>query len=196
MHDAVLNEYVTASSLNAYTNWVITMPTKRQYIQTGPGSNPGKLFQSNFNSTLGSCDDVLVTVYDREENGIAEVDFSPPPPGGNALCWEANVVTFSGRNLLGSVNTANIDSPYGSGWAQIQFKPSATLSNANKHRLISDNSFVNGSAASVTYAGLPVIGFAATSYTNGTLANNVLSNYGAGSAHKLPKVITGNFNPI
>ena len=35
-----------------------------------------------------------------------------------------------------------------------------------------------------------MIGFAATSYTNGTLANGVLSNYGAGSAHKLPKAFS------
>ena len=187
MHDAVLNEYVTASSLNAYTNWVITMPTKRQYIGVGSGANAGKLFQSNFNSTLGSCDDVTVTLFDREENTLAEVDFSPPPPGGNALCWEANVVTFSGRNLLGSVNTANVDSPFGSGWAAIAVKPAALGS--DKHILISNDSYVNGSTASATYAGLPVIGFAATSYTNGTLANGVLSNYGAGSAHKLPKNI-------
>lgn len=194
MHDAVLNEYVTASSLNAYTNWVITMPTKSAYIGTGSGANSGKLFQSNFNSTVGSCDDVVVTLFDREENTLAEVDFSPPPPGGNALCWEANVVTFSGRNLLGSVNTANVDSPFGSGWAAIAIKPAAAGS--NKHILISNNSYVNGSAASATYAGLPVIGFAATSYTNGTLANGVLSNYGAGSAHKLPKNIDYNYSLI
>ncbi len=193
MHDSVLNEYVTASSLNAYTNWVVTMPTKRQYIKNGPGSNAGKLFQSNFNSTVGSCDDVVVTIFDREERTIAAVDFSPPPPGGNALCWEANVVTFSGRNLLGSVNSANIDSPYGSGWAKITFAQFANPT--DKHRLVSANSQVGSLPATVTYFGLPVIGFAATSYTNGTLANGVLSNYGAGSAHKLPKLFDWTFAP-
>ena len=136
----------------------------------------------------------VVTIFDREENTLAEVDFSPPPPGGNALCWEANVVTFSGRNLLGSVNTANIDSPYGSGWAKITF--AQFTQPTNKHLLVSGTSQVGSAPASVTYYGLPVIGFAATSYTNGTLANGVLSNYGAGSAHKLPKTFSfGAFNP-
>ena len=68
-------------------------------------------------------------------------------------------------------------------------RSSRSASGSDKHILISDDSYVNGSTASATYAGLPVIGFAATSYTNGTLANGVLSNYGAGSAHKLPKNI-------
>jgi hypothetical protein len=44
----------------------------------------------------------------------------------------------------------------------------------------------------VTYVGLPVIGFAATSYTNGTVVvggSNVLSNYGGNFAHKASTLI-------
>jgi hypothetical protein len=40
----------------------------------------------------------------------------------------------------------------------------------------------------ITYVGLPVIGFAAVSYTNGTLvvgSQNVLSNYGGNFVHKI-----------
>ena len=192
MHDQILNEYVVSTGLAALTDWVVTMPTKRKYIAVGPGNNAGKLFQKNFNSTAGSCDDIEITLFDREERTIQEVDFSPPPPGGNALCWEANVVTFNSGNLLGSVNSANVDTPFATGWARITFSDVAQHQLANEDTDITSPSGASPSET-VTYLGLPVIGFAVTRYANGTLANNVLSNYGESFAHKLTRtILTGN----
>jgi hypothetical protein len=59
--------------------------------------------------------------------------------------------------------------------------------NSSAHRLVSTDT------PPVTYFGLPMIGFMANSFTNGTLAVgnsiNVLSNYAATSAHKgIPRV--------
>ena len=70
-----------------------TFPTKRYYMYAGTGT-ARKLFQSNFTAT-GSCDDVVVTQYDREERTIvSQGSFSPPPPTQtDSLCWEANVIT-------------------------------------------------------------------------------------------------------
>ena len=119
MHDAVLNEYVTASSLNAYTNWVVTMPTKRQYIKNGPGSNAGKLFQSNFNSTLGSCDDVVVALLRPRRARDRRSRFLAAPAREAMRCAGKRT---SSRSAAGTCSvrstTANIDSPYGTGWAK------------------------------------------------------------------------------
>src|SRR5262245_20980827 len=102
MHDNVMNEYVLDTGTVSLTDWVLTYPTKRYYVATGTGT-PGKLFQRNFAAGLGSCDDVDIAFFDREEQspGGAPPGFSPPPPGlpKSALCWEANIVTWNNSNL-------------------------------------------------------------------------------------------------
>ena len=202
MHDAVLNEYVLDTLTKSGTDWVITMPTKRFYINVGTGNAP-RLFQRNFNGTAGACDDVTLNIYDREEQTTnAPQTFSPPPPTQtNALCWEANVVTFTGPGgapaVLGSVNTANLNTNNQNGWERIGF-PTVPLLNVNAHYLANGATTVIPLAgASVTgsrtYFGLPVIGFAVQTFTNGTLtvgaATNVLSNYGGNFDHKYTRSI-------
>ena len=109
MHDHIMNEFVLDAVTKSGTDWVVTMPTKRFYVVNGTGT-AGTLFQRNFNKTDGSCDDVDLVIFDREENTTSTpLDFSPPPPGGpTALCWEANVITFNNSDVLGSTNCANI----------------------------------------------------------------------------------------
>ena len=68
---------------------------------------------------------VDLNIYDREEHTTSTpLDFSPPPPTQtNALCWEANVVTFNNSNVLGSTNVANIPTDFENGWLDIGFFP-------------------------------------------------------------------------
>jgi hypothetical protein len=206
MHDTVMNEYVLDPDTHSGTDWVVTMPTKRFYVSNGTGT-PSSLFQHNFNKTVGSCDDVSLGIFDREENGaVGEVDFSPLPEAGtNSLCWEANVVTFNNSNVLGSANSVNISTsqlPAGAtpnGWAQISFFPETVTGSV--HTLGNDTTtfvvpqvtppFVSPTSAA-TYFGLPVVGFAVESYTNGAINVNgtaTLSNYGGNFVHKGTRVV-------
>jgi len=57
MHSNVMNEFVLDAGTKSGTDWVVTFPTKRYYVNVGTGNAP-KLFQRNFNQTDGSCDDV------------------------------------------------------------------------------------------------------------------------------------------
>ena len=57
MHSNVMNEFVLDAGTKSGTDWVVTFPTKRYYVNVGTGNAP-KLFQRNFNTTEGSCDDV------------------------------------------------------------------------------------------------------------------------------------------
>ncbi len=41
----------------------------------------------------------------------------------NALCWEANVITFNNSNVLGSANLANIPTTFENGWLDLGFHP-------------------------------------------------------------------------
>lgn len=193
MHREVLNEYVINVSTKSGTDWVVTFPTKNSYVNTGTGSAP-RLFQRNFNGTAGSCDDVYLYIFDREERTVNIFDFSPPPPNTSSICWEANVVTFNNSNVLGSTNSFNLSTTFENGWLVIAFRdPSATtyhrLFNAAGTTFISLTSLGNSASFGLdaTYFGLPVIGFSVNSFSNGTLVVggvNVLSNYGGNFMHK------------
>ena len=207
MHDQVMNEFVLDSGTASTTDWVITFPTKRYYVNTGTGNAP-KLFQRNFNTTEGSCDDVSLALYDREETRIQVFDFSPPPPTQTAaLCWEANVLTFNAKittptvlsRTLGSNNTSNITTGFQNGWLNLGFPTLITGADPFVHQLRSSSSFAVStfgsfaSATTATYFGLPVVGFAVQSFSNGTVpgaGGNVLSNYGGNFIHKTTTLIT------
>ena len=202
MHSNVMNEFVLDAGTKSGTDWLVTFPTKRYYVNAGTGLAP-KLFQRNFNKTDGSCDDVSLNIYDREERTTnTPIGFSPPPPTvGNSICWEANVVTFNNSNVLGSVNVANIPTTFQDGWLNMGFPTGIFTPNAlpNVHELINTtNTLVTsiGSSTSsgntVTYIGLPVVGFAVQTFSNGTLSVggvNVLSNYGGNFIHKYQTIV-------
>jgi hypothetical protein len=200
MHSNVMNEFVLDAGTKSGTDWVVTFPTKRYYVNVGTGNAP-KLFQRNFNQTDGSCDDVSLNIYDREERTTSTpVGFSPPPPTQtNSICWEANVVTFNNSNVLASVNTANIPTTFQNGWLNMGFPTGITGALATVHELINTtNTLITdiGSSTSsgntVTYIGLPVVGFAVQTFSNGTLSVggvNVLSNYGGNFVHKYQTIV-------
>ncbi len=111
-------------SLLANTDWVVTMPTKNQYVDVGTRHGDVPPFQRNFNGTKGACDDIALDFWDREEKkNTTPGGFSPPQPGVTAaLCWEANVITFKSTGVLGSTNTNFLDvnaKGFVNGWAQL-----------------------------------------------------------------------------
>ena len=199
MHNNVYNEFVLDTVTKSRTDWVVTMPTKRFYVVPGSGNNAGRLFQRNFNGNSGSCDDVLVAVYDREERSVSQPgSFSPPPPTQtDAICWEANVVTFNNTNVFASKNLANVPTSFPNGWMGINFL--APTVPAGKHQLVGGASTVFNTAtgvistqASTTFNGLPVIGFAAITFENGTLTSPqglIQSQYGGSFNHKQTRSI-------
>jgi hypothetical protein len=201
MHDQVLNEFVVDKAIGAVTDWVITFPTKRFYVVRGTGAAAGGLFQRNFDGNNGSCDDISLNIWDREEQTTSSpLDFSPlPPQGSSALCWEANVLTFAGTNALGSKNDAskqNVPTSFGAGWLNLGFFPATVTGSV--HKLGNSATTVTpignapGAAGTYTYYGLPLIGFAAIGYQYGALpvaGGTALSNYGGAFSHKVTKKI-------
>lgn len=193
MHDNVYNEFVVEASTKSGTDWVVTFPTKREYVAVGSGS-ASKLFQSNFNN--GSCDDVVVTQYDREERTIiSQTSFSPPPPTQtDALCWEANVLTIGSRTVLGAKNGNSIPTTFSAGWVAMNFRGPTVP--ASRHQLVGGGSTVFNTVTGgtfgllqTTFNGLPVVGFAAITFENETLSvgpgSAIQSNYGGNFSHKV-----------
>jgi len=192
MVDNVYNEYVVDPNVGASTEWVVTFPTKRFYVDTvsGGAGVPYKPFDVKFTSANGgtSCSPVGLQFWNREEaTTTTGNDFSPAPTAaGTALCYEAQVITFNeGTNpstILGSNLTANIDLTsvgFTSGWARIDFtvdSSGSTVANHELPTLATASGGVNAGTGNV-FRGLPTTGFAVAEFVNSNVTAGVLANY-------------------
>lgn len=185
---AIMNDYVVGMDFDAKTDWVVTFPTKRFYVNPGikgtePESARPPFSQKWMIDKSQSCDEISITYYDREEaTEHGEDDFSPMPDEQKAsLCNEVNTISIvengGDAKLFGAVFTnAQIELAEGfkAGWMEIGFPSEA----AAEKGLVGTGG---------TVYGLPAIGFSAMSFSNGTLevdGVNVLSNYVGSVVHK------------
>ncbi len=185
MTNNVYNEYVVDPAYGESTEWVVTFPTKRFYVDPQiVSSTVVKPFDVVFGSSSDgtSCSPVSINVYDREEGtSVTQLGFSPPKPGqqGPVLCYEANVITFNqggaSSTVLGSNLVSNIDVPNGAiaGWANLGFASA-------QHELAGSNGN--------TFSGLPAVGFSVQQTINANAAPGVLANYTALYNHKYNRV--------
>ena len=194
---SVINEFVLEKTTQSGTDWVLTFPTKHLHFT---GSLPP--FQNGL-TKAGSCDDIGINLYNREEGPPGSTpgsDFSPLPPGqsGPALCWEANVLTFNDSNVLGSANKYTIATDETAGWMNVTFPSVAAtiVGNQATSVVLFDPVLRTAVAApSNTFAGLPTIGFAVQTFVNGTLSDAqgklVQSSYGGNFGHRYvgPQVV-------
>jgi len=205
MHDAIYNEFNTETALGAASEWVVTFPTKRFYVDTDAFSDVVQPFTNPFQDNGSSCESVGITYWNREEQtAIAQVDFSPPQAvAGNALCFEAQVVSFNqsaqvtagATAIFGATYAANINTVISSGtaqngWARITFGTSANLNYspgqptvANQHHLISNDGDI--------FVGLPVTGFWSANYVNAAASPGLLANYSGAYRHRASRIISG-----
>jgi hypothetical protein len=209
LHSNIMNEYAyTADNIFA-TDWVVTMPTKRPHVNGA--SAPIRPFQTKFTKD-GACDDVNLISYDREEGrSTSRIGLSPPPPSGrDSLCWEANVISFGGlkdgaSKVYGSTNALGFNgyqnagfavgsinaAPQGEGgWLDLSFVTTGTLhavygGTTNRVTIGTGGSVLADTISSVTFRGLPTVGFAIVQGNAGQSAS-FASSYG----HRYKKDIT------
>lgn len=194
------NEYNVNADVGANTDWVVTFPTKRFYVDSNLVASPVAPFVSLFSvdSTNNSCTAVGISMYDREEGtpvstcngGFGGSCFSPPPPGQppNAICKETNVISFlptSDPNagvqsgVLGSFLVLNIP-PFGAnGWMNLNLNPTV-----EPHAM-------NASLEGNVFYGLPATGFEAVNYVNNAVQAGVLSNYSGTFRHRASRDCIG-----
>ena len=217
MRDTLSNDYVLDDVLNAETDWVITMPTKRFYVngQTQPtagddgvlgtaddGEEPIALapFNSPWDGAT-ACEHIDVQYYDREEAYPTapvvpgEIDFSPLPPqvtetpDGFQFCTEVSIMTINGGSVLDS--SANLT--YGLNLEDGYEHGWATIDLSNPY--YPGESGADRDAREIVgdanvFTGLPVVGFAVQKFENGTLEGGVLANYAGTVVHKYTRDIT------
>ena len=207
MHDAIYNEYNTEAGLGAASEWVITFPTKRYYVDFA--TTAFQPFTDPFRDDGSSCDIITIEYYNREEAvpGTAPgvVDVSPPPPNPAitlpALCYEANILSFNqsqvaeetgATSILGgryafNLNTSTISgTTFSNGWAKITFDdPSDGLPPTG----VANNVLTTPDGSQ--YFGLPTVGFWAASFVNSSAQPGLLANYSAAFRHRASRNNSG-----
>jgi hypothetical protein len=191
----LMNDYVTDSSINALTDWVVTMPTKSFYVNEDPVIAP--FFDAWDGKT--ACEYVMLESWDREESTPPAIDqsggpdFSPSPDPDDPtpktavpLCFEMNVVQFGETSALktpedGLVVGVGPRLDAADGWAYLDFDP-ASLPAAEK--ALADGTRILGGGTN-GFVGLPVTGFAVQTYTNNSVnGSGNVANYAMSTEHK------------
>lgn len=177
MTKSISNDVMVNAAVGGQSDWVITFPTKRFYVDpdevtTAPVAPFAESYTGPTKTDL-ACEDISITMYDREEQ-TTTVDipgFSPAPPGVKSaeICLEMNVMQWGLESSLNaSLPVSAFAFAFDEGWAKLTFtNPQGPL------------------ASSPTYGqgGLPAIGFLATKYENSSVAASAF-NYGHVAEHK------------
>lgn len=209
MHTDVMNEFVLDTATQSTTDWVITQPVKRFFVDSTTARQP----YTNVLTATGACETINFTFFNREERGAAAsgVDFSPAPPAGaaNSLCWESTVMAIrngathlpaaTASTVLGSLNLTNVNVTAGlqNGWGYVTFIGAGAsvlgMGGAGERAITSPPPMVVAATPAVTFFGLPTTGFMVRSFRNGNLACGTATcqgNYGGLFAHSYRVDIT------
>lgn len=186
--EAIYNEFLTRADIGANTDWVVTFPTKRFYVDTF--FNGGVVippFSENF-AGGASFVEIGINMYDQEEGFTTQPeDFSPPiSERPSALPYEVNVISFltdtaaeDPSGVFGSVLRANII-PYGdAGWLRLDM-----ASGDGGHSM-------RPAGNGVVMHGLPTTGFQAYNIINANAQPGLLANYGGLFRHRASRSCTG-----
>ena len=199
MADSFFNEYSTIASNAEASEWVITFPTKRFYVDRDPvtaGGGPGQGVIAPFTSLYNgqACETIAISAWNREEfsGGTPTIGFSPPAPGSASprLCFETNVLTFnqtitndpsfstsSPSKIFGSIHARNIITPRIDGVA-------GNNTQAGWARISFPNRLMRPSVETHRFVGLPVAGFWAISIENNNATPGVKGFYGGAYNHR------------
>lgn len=193
LRDSIVNHWMRNTTGNGWTtntDWAITFPTKRFYVDDPTQSNPlspigaanpyaainafrghprvappapllaTSPFATFFGANRGlpgtACNPLYAEIYDREERG-GPVSIYSPGILVNQICYESNVLTFNGSNVLGAPQRAGApiiqNLPGNNGWAQLFLASSANT--------------LDGNPVTPTNPGfgLPVVGFSIATRT-------------------------------
>jgi hypothetical protein len=197
MADAIYNEYNVEADLGASSDWVVTFPTKRFYVDKGlyPSAITAP-FALPFTGT--SNVELSMVTFDREELGSEgpNAPRCPSPPDDSCfltapyLAYEVNVITFvdetpTASSVLGSKLFKSVTPVGPNGWAAIDL----AYGDSGAHVLGGGIEPVG--ATPVAIPGLPATGFYANNVINANAAPGKLSNYSGVWRHRAHRSCTG-----
>ena len=205
MSDTVSNDVMLNPVVNGATDWVVTFPTKKAYVNRTTAKAPFSDIYATGTSTKPltytgtnlSCETIKLKQWNREEStavvGIDGPAFSPEPPAavtpGNTLCLETNTLAMGAAGTASVTNTvlagtgteylpaSNLSFKTGEveGWMRMSFEATTQVLDADS----STKAGTNGASvtANTRLEGLPVMGFAAFKYVNGDRTFGFVSDH-------------------
>ncbi len=201
MADSVYNEYFIDGNFGATSDWVVTFPTKRFYVDKGLYPSPiTEPFAEPFAGGASKVE-LSMRTWDHEEGSSETVPPRCPSPPTDAcflqapyLPFEVNVITFvSGATapteslVFGSALYKTIP-PFGlGGWAEIAM----AAGDSGAHRLTGGVTSAASGSAAVTLPGLPATGFYAMNVINTNPQPGVLANYSGVNRHRMHRSCIG-----
>jgi len=169
-------EYVLDAGTQSKTDWVFTFPTRRHYVSRTTSATPFRQPLTT-NPGVATCEWLYPFQHGRDATHVEpQAEFQPPPPPSSYGCWSVTVVSFrqgaaspvAVSDVFASRNTGGVISGGSNehGWAYVEL-PGGTI-------FSSDTTQFNHATGTVTtpgltLQGLPVTGFAATTFANGFL---------------------------
>ncbi len=197
MRSTVENEFLLDAATRSETAWILTFPTRRFYASATAFAPPFTApAQSN-----GICEQFALTGHGREEQTqtVAATDFSAGVP--HSACWAASVLTMrrndSTVQRIDSANSLPTFPPsFPNGWMTLTFN-AGTGQNPGLRSLPNswsrDLDGANFEPGIYELHGLPVVGFMARTFENGTLscgATACQGNYGGSFPHRVRRSVT------
>ena len=200
MADTVYNEFLTASSMGASTDWVVTFPTKAFHVDKllYPASRTSP-FVTLFMNGVSPVTTHVASQYDRESlsqpiYGCEPLSPNCVDPNSRRLNYQVNVVSFltappagAPSGVLGSRLVVNAEPFRAEGWMNLD------LAYGDGGHALSTGQLSNGS--SVSLHGLPATGFMAYNVINTQAQPGKLSNYSGTFAHRSSTVCTSDIDP-
>jgi hypothetical protein len=202
MRFQVFNEIVRDSATQSATDWVLTFPTRRFYVTPTTADLP---FSRANNA---NCEDLGILSANREELRAVQTGVCQPDLGCGArlrTCFTSNVITMrdssvtSPTPVLGSFNINEGPPPVAasqivSGWGMTVFVGSGPSAGLKSLPVTTIRDMRNDtlSAGEMVVRGLPVVGFMARTFLNGTLTCGSITcqgNYGGSFAHRYKRFI-------
>ena len=206
MADSVYNEYFIDPGYGATSDWVVTFPTKRFYVDKGlypslithpfavPFAGPAGQGTSNV--------ELSMSTWDHEEGSSETVPpRCPSPPDDTCflqapyLPYEVNVITFVDPTATTPASSLVFGSklyktivPFGlGGWAEIAM----AAGDSGAHILSGGQTSVASGSAAVTLPGLPATGFYAMNIINTHANPGKLANYSGVWRHRAHRSCVG-----
>lgn len=212
MREAVFNEYDVDPALGSASEWIVTFPTRDQYVTSSSAARAP--FTLGWAAPLsGVCERVSGRIYNREEDTFRIFDFSPQL-GQTQVCWEANPLWFTrtaaaanasspifgAPGLSGSVPSlwagvptfltlfGQLQKTFDNGWFWLGFYDEDAIDTAGRPAPLLRPSLDETGHATGTqpdrYFGLPAVGFWALRVLNVNQGAGLQASYGGAYPHR------------
>lgn len=178
---SISNDYITADALQASTDWVYSMPTRRYAVAMAYGATAATntivknaANAGHFNGNVGFSTDKTqicvntgtLTAFDQEESFRSSgFVISPGTAVTPKFCGEVSVMSFNAggvaavSSLAAAVARTDVDVTYADGWAKI-------------------------TTPGALGAGMPIVGSSFIRAVNGNVGAGMAGTYGAAYAHR------------